>query len=86
MTYHREQAEKEKAEFYAEQARQANPEYHELLAKLDEARKSAHMTSLWQEQKGADEIAEKSFEMKKYADPEWARLKAEKKSTEWKEE
>ena len=47
MTYHREQAEKEKAEYYAEQARQADPEYHALLAKVEEARKSAHMTTLW---------------------------------------
>ena len=41
------------------------------------------MTSLWQSQKGADDMAEKAFEMKKYADPEWSRIKAEIKSKEW---
>jgi hypothetical protein len=47
MSYHRQQAEKEKAEYLAEQARQADPAYHALLAKVEEARKSAHMTTLW---------------------------------------
>ena len=44
------------------------------------------MTKLWQTQKDADEIAEKAFEAKKYADPEWQKIQTEIKSKEWKEE
>ena len=47
LYYQRRQEEKEKAELYAELARMEDPEYLELKAKVEEARKTAHMTELW---------------------------------------
>ena len=46
-TYERRQAEKEKAESYAEWSRMQDPEYIDLMSKVEEARKAAHMTELW---------------------------------------
>ena len=41
-------------------------EYLALKKKVEEARKSAHLTELWQTQKTADEAAEQAYEYKKY--------------------
>ena len=44
------------------------------------------MTTLWQSQKDNDELAEKNFELRKYTDPEWARIKSELKALDMKDD
>ena len=48
LTYERQQEFKKEAERMQDYERMADPEYYELVKKVADARRDAHMTSLWQ--------------------------------------
>ena len=57
LAYERKQIEKQKAELKSLQDRSENPEYIQLLNDLSKAKEAAQLTSLWQTQQVADQVA-----------------------------
>ena len=84
LAYERKQIEKQKAELKALKERSENADYIKLSAEVIAAKEAAQLTSLWQTQYSADQAAASAYQLSKYQDPEWQRLKSEKKATEWK--